>query len=132
MSCLKHGSPRITCHQIVSQSNEFITIYLLRALQKYLSLHLTFFCRLTVSCPRVHVLLFLLSSSSSLFFFFFFFFFFLCGSNIEEDIRLLSCSPPSIPLLRYLSPINNTQLSYVILYNIFPTSLGSPLALFMV
>jgi hypothetical protein len=60
-----------------------------------------------------------------------YFFFFICGSISENYKRLPSCSPPSVPILRYLSPINNSHLSYVILYAIFPSSLGSPLRSFL-
>jgi len=43
----------------------------------------------------------------------------------KKDKRLHNCSPPFIPNLCYLPPINNVHLSYVILYIIFPSSLGS-------
>jgi hypothetical protein len=45
---------------------------------------------------------------------------------------LSSCSPPSILVLCYLSPINNFHLSYVILYITFPFSLASPCRLLLV
>jgi len=48
----------------------------------------------------------------------------------KKDKRLFSCSPPSISILYYLSPFNNFHLSYVVLYIIFPSSLGSPLRSF--
>jgi len=50
----------------------------------------------------------------------------------KKDKHLSSCSPPSIPILRYFSPINNSSLSYVILYIFFPSSLESPLGSFFV
>jgi hypothetical protein len=40
------------------------------------------------------------------------------------------CSPPAIPILRYLSPINNSHLSHVIIYTILSSTLGSPLGIF--
>ena len=43
----------------------------------------------------------------------------------------LSYSPLSIPILHYLSPINNSHLSDFILY-IFPSGLGSALMSFLV
>ena len=49
----------------------------------------------------------------------------------KKDKHLSSCIPPSIPILRYLSPINNSNLSYIILYT-FPSSLESPLGSFLV
>jgi hypothetical protein len=45
---------------------------------------------------------------------------------------LPGCSPPSISILRYSSPIINSHLSYVILCIIFPCSLGSPLTSLLV
>ena len=45
----------------------------------------------------------------------------------QKDNRLLSCSRLSIPNLRYLSLINTSHLSHVILHIIFPYSRGSPL-----
>ena len=50
-----------------------------------------------------------------------------CSSTVQEGQVLPSCSPPLIPVLCYLSPINNSHLSYVILYIIFSSNLGSPL-----
>ena len=50
------------------------------------------------------------SSSSSFFLFFLLFFF--CGCAIQA----------SIPVLRFLSPINNSYISYVIIYIIYPSS----------
>jgi hypothetical protein len=38
---------------------------------------------------------------------------------IKKDKSLPSCSPPTIPYLRYLSPVNYSYISYVILYLIF-------------
>jgi hypothetical protein len=61
----------------------------------------------------------------------FFFFFFFCGSLSRRINVFPTCSPPGIPILRYLSPINNSHLSRVILYIILPSILGSPLRSFM-
>jgi hypothetical protein len=41
------------------------------------------------------------------------------------------CSPPAIPILHYLSPINNSHLSHVILYIILSSTRGSPLGIFL-
>jgi len=48
----------------------------------------------------------------------------------KKDKHLPSCSPPSIPILRYLSPINNSHLYSVFLYINFPSSFGSTLRSF--
>lgn len=50
----------------------------------------------------------------------------------KKDKCLSSCSSPSIPVLCYLSPVNNFYLSYVILYITFPFSLASPCRLLLV
>jgi hypothetical protein len=45
----------------------------------------------------------------------------------KMDNHLSSRSPPSMPVLCYLSPINDAFLSYVVLHIIFPSSLRSSL-----
>jgi len=50
----------------------------------------------------------------------------------KKDNHLSSCSPPSIRNLRYLSPNNNSNLSYVILQIIFSSNPGSPFKSFLV
>ena len=89
------------------------------AWQKYLPLHLTFFCRLTVSCPRVHASFFLLSFFFFFLFFFlffllllllflFFFFFFFFSSPSP------SCVPPtSKRITAYSVALLHPALSYV-------------------
>ena len=42
---------------------------------------------------------------------------------LSKDERLSSCSSPSNSILRYVTPFNNTHLSHVILYTLFPFSL---------
>ena len=46
----------------------------------------------------------------------------------KKDKCLSSCSPPSIPVLCYLSPTKNFHLSYVILYITFPLALHLPVS----
>jgi hypothetical protein len=49
----------------------------------------------------------------------------------NRDMRFPSCPPPSITTLNYLSPINNSCHSYVILYIMFPSGLGSLFVAFL-
>jgi hypothetical protein len=44
---------------------------------------------------------------------------------------MVSYSPPLTPIARYLSPINNSHLSYVFLYIVLPSTLVSPLRFFL-
>jgi len=50
----------------------------------------------------------------------------------KKDKHLLGCSPPSIPIPRYLSAIYNSHYSCVILCIIFLSSLGSAVQLSLV
>jgi len=44
----------------------------------------------------------------------------------KKGERLSSCSPPSISILHYLTSVNNSHMSYVILYIIFHLASGVP------
>jgi hypothetical protein len=123
LNCFNIGLPQENCH-VGTQSAE-----LLSCLDCYGT---TVWCS---KCQTLPVFESQFSSSSSIFFFLLLFLFLLLLLWLhypQQDKHFPGCSSTTISILCCLSPSNNSHLFYVILYLIFPSSLGSTLRSFVI